>query len=231
PVTFTGTATDVEDGTLTSRIVWTSSRDGVIGTGTTITVSTLSTGIHTITAAATDNANKTGRATITIAVNATPTVAITAPATGASFEPGATAGFTATATDAEDGNLASAVIWTSSRDGLVGTGAHITVSTLSAGTHVIAASATDTAGKTGRAPITVTINATPHVAITAPASGSNYEPGTSVTFTATATDAEDGDLAARISWISSRDGALGTGSSLTPSTLTTRTHALLVRDA
>src|SRR5207302_8636217 len=146
-ITFTGSATDVEDGTLTSRIVWSSSRDGVIGTGTTIAVSTLSTGIHTITAAATDNANKTGRATITIAVNATPTVAITAPATGTTLEPGAAASFTATATDVEDGNLASALIWTSSRDGFLGTSAHITVSTLSAGTHVITASATDTAGK------------------------------------------------------------------------------------
>src|SRR5207253_7673139 len=101
--TFTGSASDAEDGTLTSRIVWASSRDGVLGTGATIAVSTLSTGIHTITAAATDSANKTGRATITIAVNATPTVAITTPATGAIFEPGAAATFTATATDVEIG--------------------------------------------------------------------------------------------------------------------------------
>src|SRR5207249_641358 len=167
-VTFTGTATDVEDGTLTSRIVWTSSRDGVVGTGATITVSTLSTGIHTITAAATDNANKTGRATITIAVNATPTVAITAPATGASLEPGATATFTATATDAEDGNLAARVSWISSRDGVLGTGGSITTSTLSSGTHAIIASVTDSGGKSASVAISVVVNATPTVTITAP---------------------------------------------------------------
>src|SRR5206468_1658998 len=143
-VTFTGSASDTEDGDLSATIAWTSSRDGALGTGRTITASALTTGTHTITATVTDSGGKTTHTMITIAVNATPTVAITAPATGASLEPGATATFTATATDVEDGNLASAVIWTSSRDGLLGTGPSVTVSTLSAGTHIIAASATDT---------------------------------------------------------------------------------------
>src|SRR5439155_684604 len=225
PVTFTGSASDTEDGDLSATIAWTSSRDGALGTGRTITASTLSTGTHTITATATDSGGKTAHTMITITVNATPVVAITAP-TASTNDHAAANGVTATATDAADGNLASALIWTSSQDGFLGTSAHITVSTLSAGTHIIAASATDTAGKTGRATITVTINATPHVAITAPATGSNYEPGTAVTFTATATDAEDGNLAARISWISSRDGVLGTGGSITTSTLSSGTHAI-----
>src|SRR5207253_2371597 len=159
-------------------------------------------------------------------VNATPVVAITAP-TGTTFEPGAAVTFTGSATDIEDGTLTSRIVWTSSRNGALGTGATIAVSTLSTGIHTITAAATDNANKTGRATITVPVNATPPVSITAPASGSNYEPGTAVTFTATATDAEDGNLAARISWISSRDGVLGTGGSITTSTLSSGTHAII----
>src|SRR5207247_3766 len=208
-----------------SRIVWTSSRDGALGTGATITVSTLSTGIHTITAAATDNANKTGRATITIAVNATPTVAITAPATGASFEPGAAASFTATATD-DAVTLAARISRISSRDGVLGTGGSITTSTLSSGTHAIIASVTDSGGKSASAAISVVVNATPTVAITAPASGAILEIGAATTLTATASDPEDGSLAPVVAWTSSRDGAIGTGGSITLSTLSAGTHVI-----
>src|SRR5439155_876583 len=83
-----------------------------------------------------------------------PTVAITAPASGAILEIGAATTLTATASDPEDGSLAPVVAWTSSRDGALGTGGSITLSTLSAGAHVITASATDTGGKNGPPPVT-----------------------------------------------------------------------------
>ncbi|HVE42345.1 MAG TPA: Ig-like domain-containing protein [Planctomycetota bacterium] len=55
-VTFTATAQDLEDGALTgSSIVWTSSINGNIGTGTTFTTSALGQGTHTIKATATDS--------------------------------------------------------------------------------------------------------------------------------------------------------------------------------
>src|SRR5439155_108393 len=183
-VTLSGTATDVEDGSLTANITWTSSRDGSLGTGSTITKSTLTSGTHTITAAATDSGGKTGRASITITVNNTPAVLITAPATGATFEPGAAVTFTGSASDTEDGDptLTPLIVWTSSRDGALGTGATITVSTLSTGIHTITAAATDNANKTGRATITIAVNATPTVAITAPATGASFEPGAAATF-------------------------------------------------
>src|SRR5205823_908540 len=146
-------------------------------------------------------------------VNATPTVTITAPPSGSILEIGAATTLTATASDLEDGSLAPVVAWTSSRDGAIGTGGSITLSTLSAGTHVITASATDSGGKTGRASITILVDAAPAVAIAAPAAGSVFAPGAAITFTASATDAEEGDLGAAIHWTSSRDGALGTGAS------------------
>ena len=54
-------------------------------------------------------------------------------------------------------------------------------------------------------------NQTPVVAITAPSDGSNFTQGDNVTFTGTATDAEDGNLAANLTWNSNLDGALNGG--------------------
>src|SRR5207245_10992611 len=138
----------------------------------------------------------------------------TAPASGSTSEPGTAVTFTATATDAEDGNLAAHVSWISSRDGVLGTGGSITTSTLSSGSHAIIASVTDSGGKSASVAISVVVNATPTVAITAPASGAILELGAATTLTATATDREDGSLAPAVAWTSSRDGATGTGGSI-----------------
>jgi len=56
PITFSGYAQDVEDGNaaITSNAVWTSSIDGVLGTGDTVSYQ-LSEGTHTITYTATDS--------------------------------------------------------------------------------------------------------------------------------------------------------------------------------
>jgi|GEM_PF-519804 len=88
--------------------------------------------------------------------NDTPVVTITAPTDGASFEDGEVIDFTGTATDTEDGDLSASIEWTSSLDGSLGTGATI-MSTLSVGTHMITASATDSGLETGTDEITVTV--------------------------------------------------------------------------
>jgi len=63
--TFTGEATDPEDGPLSgASLVWTSGRDGQIGTGGTFTGTLTSTGVHTITLTATDSDGLTGVARI-----------------------------------------------------------------------------------------------------------------------------------------------------------------------
>jgi hypothetical protein len=54
-------------------------------------------------------------------------------------------------------------------------------------------------------------NASPAVAISAPIDGSEVTTGDFVTFTGSATDAEDGDLTANLNWDSDLDGAIGTG--------------------
>jgi len=69
-VSFAGTATDVEDGTLTASLSWSSSINGAIGSGGSFSTSALSVGAHTITASVTDSGGLPGSASITVNINA-----------------------------------------------------------------------------------------------------------------------------------------------------------------
>jgi len=76
PITFTGTATDAEDGDLTASSAWTSSLDGAIGSGGSFSISTLSVGTHTITASVMDSGGLTGSAQISITVGTIATIRV-----------------------------------------------------------------------------------------------------------------------------------------------------------
>ena len=67
-VNFSGSADDAQDGTLTAAIRWTSSVDGPIGTGGSVS-RILSSGVHTITASVTDSAGLTASSQVTITVS------------------------------------------------------------------------------------------------------------------------------------------------------------------
>ncbi|WP_428265745.1 M36 family metallopeptidase [Haliangium sp.] len=88
--------------------------------------------------------------------DATPLVTIDGPADGSTFNQGQSIDFDATATDLEDGDVSASVSWSSDVDGALGTGAAISA-TLSVGTHVVTATATDSGGQSGQASITVTV--------------------------------------------------------------------------
>ena len=98
--------------------------------------------------------------------NTAPTVQITGPSNGASFTAGNNVTFTGTANDTQDGNLTSALAWTSSINGAIGSGGSFSTSALSVGTHTITASATDSGTLTGSASITITINAASGIVLT-----------------------------------------------------------------
>jgi subtilisin len=66
-ISFTGSASDAQDGNLTSSLTWTSSLDGPVGTGGSFSA-VLSEGTHTVTASVTDSGGLTGSASITIVV-------------------------------------------------------------------------------------------------------------------------------------------------------------------
>ena len=87
--------------------------------------------------------------------NQRPTTTIISPTNEASFNEGQAINFVATGTDPEDGDLGSTIEWESDIDGIVGTGADITVNTLSLGVHEITATATDSLGRVGLDEITL----------------------------------------------------------------------------
>ena len=69
-ITFNGTGKDAEDGTITgSFLVWSSDKEGQIGTGQSFTRNNLSVGVHTITLTATDSDGVTGSSSVVISVN------------------------------------------------------------------------------------------------------------------------------------------------------------------
>lgn len=69
-VVFNGSGTDTEDGNLTgTSLVWISSIDGEIGTGSYFTLDSLSEGTHTITLIATDSHGSTGSDSVSIKIN------------------------------------------------------------------------------------------------------------------------------------------------------------------
>jgi hypothetical protein len=64
------------------------------------------------------------------------------------------------ASDNQDGNITSKIVWRSNLDGQVGSGAGFSAM-LSVGTHTITASATDTGGMSGSGQVSVTVTAPP----------------------------------------------------------------------
>jgi hypothetical protein len=148
-IIFLGSGDDAEDGTLTGNsLVWTSNIDGEIDTGTSFSRSDLSVGTHTITLTAIDSDGATGSASVSITVNpignTLPVATITNPSHDATFTEGEEITFTGTGTDPEDGELTgNYLVWTSDKDGQIGTGQTFTISSLSVNTHTITLKVTD----------------------------------------------------------------------------------------
>jgi thermitase len=94
----------------------------------------------------------------TTPTNNPPSVSITSPANGAWFASGATIAFFGAATDTEDGSLSGSLVWTSNKDGEIGTGGSTSTKSLNGGTHTITASVTDSGGLSGSDSITITVS-------------------------------------------------------------------------
>jgi hypothetical protein len=69
-------------------------------------------------------------------------------------------------------------------------------------------------------------NTPPEVTITAPENGSEFALGDEVTFAASASDAEDGDISANIVWNSSINGDFGTGATVITAALSPGSHTI-----
>jgi predicted CXXCH cytochrome family protein len=167
-ITFSGTASDLQDGDISTNIQWSSSINGNLGTGASVSTSGLNIGIHTITARVTDSGGLIGRATIRISIsdaagNVPPDVIIISPVNGATFTQGTTVTFIGSATIPTNGNISHLIQWFDGATS-IGTGSSFGLNTLSAGTHTITARATDSGGRVGTDSITITMGASqsPH---------------------------------------------------------------------
>ncbi|MBU1170892.1 MAG: hypothetical protein KKD44_15135 [Proteobacteria bacterium] len=229
---FTGLASDTEDGDLSSNIVWTSNKDGQLGTGKQIRV-TLSPGEHSVTAAISDSQGKNALTRMPLTVetfNTAPVIAITSSIPGVLGPEGKNYTLLASASDVEEGDLSSKTVWTSNKDGQLGTGKQIQV-TLSPGEHMLTATVTDSQGKTAETTMTLSVgsyNNAPEIAIMSSTPGASGPEGQVYTFKGSATDAEDGDLSSTISWSSNVNGVLGTGATMTV-TLSAGVHSILAQ--
>lgn len=92
--------------------------------------------------------------------NQPPLVSVGAPSNGSSFDEAEAITFSGSAGDAEDGDVSSSLSWTSSRDGVIGSGASFQAS-LSVGAHVVTAAATDSGGLSASAQVSLTVTSTP----------------------------------------------------------------------
>ena len=212
-VFFQASATDTEDGVLAdAAFTWISSLDGEIGASASFS-KVLSNGTHTIIVTVKDSNGATMSATVTITVGAEspnpgtpPTVTITNPDDSSTFEYGEYVMFTGSATDVSGTVITgTSLAWVSNVDGQLGTGASLSINTLSSGLHTIFLTATDANGLISSAAIVISIGAQPGsppvipaenqgptAAITAPADGSAHVLGAYIVFTGTGTDPEDG---------------------------------------
>lgn len=106
--------------------------------------------------------------------NSAPSVTIMAPTAGSTYKEGTSITFNGSASDKEDGNISSKIAWRSSINGSIGSGATFTRS-LSAGSHTITASVTDSRGVVSSRQISLSVSS----------STSTPPPSSSITLTAT----------------------------------------------
>ncbi|MGM0484622.1 MAG: hypothetical protein ACQERI_08750, partial [Candidatus Krumholzibacteriota bacterium] len=232
-VTFSGTGIDHNGSEIPDNsLLWRSDRDGILGTGTIVKCHDLSEYIHIITLTAIDSDNKTDTDAISISICSggdLPKARISSPSEKDLYVIGETVNFKGSGTDSDDGILAAgSLLWTSDKDGVLGTGASFSNSDLSQNLHVVTLIATDSDGYTGTDNVSINIipeSEIPTAQILSPEDGAIYTEGQQITFSGSGLDSDDGVLSDnRLLWVSDIDGILGTGSSLMVNNLSINSH-------
>ena len=174
-IIFLGMAEDPNIPSTDLTTSWISSIDGELGEGTinsagevSFTYSGLSAASHVITLQVQDDVGAICEDTVIITVGYAPEVQISSPSDGDLFQRGEQILFQATASDMEDSNNQLMVRWDSNLDGTLMTGmvnsqglSQFSFSSLTAGTHSISVSATDSSGLVGDDIITFRVNTLP----------------------------------------------------------------------
>lgn len=209
-----------------SELIWTSSHDGEIHTAafdspssmakTSFTTSSLSRGRHFIYCAAYGVSDFIGLDGVSITIggpsdNDSLYVLLAYPRQGAVFDQGASITFAGAAGDPEQGELTGeALLWTSNRDGSIGTGATFATDGLSAGEHLITFTATTSSGATRSRSVTITVTA-------------SETPDSSTSTTTTAGGSVTTTSAAGVSSSTTTSAATASSTSTAPSAASTTT--------
>jgi subtilisin family serine protease len=200
--------------------------DATSGSGKTVSHSYAAAGTYTVTLTVTD-ANGTGSKarSVTVVVANQPPVAhftVTCPSLQCTFNG-------STSTD-DVGVVSYTWAWGDGRSE-THTGAMSNNTYASAGTYSVTLTVTDGGGQTNSVTTAVQVpsstNHAPTAAISSPTNSATFVQGASVAFAGTGSDQEDGALAgSSLTWTSSRDGQIGTGTSFSKSNLSVGSHVI-----
>ena len=228
PVKFTVAVNDIDETSLAnSGITW---FDGStqIGVGPQIQISSLTVGTHNIEVRIADSMGGSTSSTTQILINERPTMTITSPANGAIIPVGQTITFSGNGTSSLGAISSGTMNW---QDGFgiatspLKTGYSTFTHTYDAsaiGKHFIRLTGEDSLGASSYTQHIVYVNATPTVQITAPASGTRFNTGAEITFTAAPTDSDSNDTLS-VRWLDSAT-EIGTGQVFKTSSLSTGNH-------
>lgn len=213
-ITLTASANDAEDGNISNSIQWSSNNfSGTIPSGSSAQLGRLPAGSYTFTARVADSKGATAQETVTFTVtpavsNTAPTLSITSPSNNSSFTTNDSITLTAQANDAQDGNISSSIQWSSTDfSGTLPNGASVQLGKLPAGSYTFVARVSDSQGAAAAATVNFTVttavtNTPPVLNITSPSSNSSFTTDDSITLTAQANDAQDGNISSNIQWSS-----------------------------
>lgn len=144
---------------VSQNVAWSSSIDGKIGYGSTLTVNDLGVGAHTITASITSQSTEyTDTESVTVSNVSTPPVVTIVSPSGGSYAAKSAITFSATAIDAQDGNISTNIRWyTTQSDKLLYQGQIFTTASLPLGSNTVWARCSDSNGDEGADSVVVVI--------------------------------------------------------------------------
>jgi cysteine-rich repeat protein len=227
-ITFAGLVSDSEDEPTDLTAWWVSDIDGQLievdaepdASGEVVGHGYLTKGEHAVELWVADTTGKTGTSSVIISVgppNSAPTCQITSPLAGSVGEEGEPVVFEALVDDVDVAPDWLTVTWESDKDGAMGTSTpyssgevQFSWSDLSVDSHTITMTVTDEVGATCTDGMIYTVGTAPEVSISSPGSGSTFNEGETISFSATVGDNEDRPTDLTLSWESVRDGVLST---------------------